>query len=181
MKKDSAIQSVVFVALFAALTFIATQFIHIPTPGAFVHMGNAVLLLAVLLIGYTRGALAGGFGFFIFDVMNGYASEAPYFVLESFIVGGAAYLTYKAFHKDLDKIWKVLAVGVVTGIAKLIMTQIKNTVMLLIMGSTFSAAFGGALIKLPATMINVTITLFVVALVYYPLKKTMDSILHRVA
>jgi len=47
MRRFSTIESVVFVGLFAALTVIGTM-IKIPLPtGAFVHMGNAVLLLSV--------------------------------------------------------------------------------------------------------------------------------------
>ena len=88
---DHRIRSIVFVALFTALTVIGTM-IKIPLPtGAFVHLGNAVLLLAVLLLGYVKGSLAGGLGFAIFDLLNGYATEAPYFILESFIVGAFAY------------------------------------------------------------------------------------------
>ena len=87
---DHRIRSIVFVALFTALTVIGTM-IKIPLPtGAFVHLGNAVLLLAVLLLGYVKGSLAGGLGFAIFDLLNGYATEAPYFILESFIVGAFA-------------------------------------------------------------------------------------------
>lgn len=45
-------KSIIYVALFAALTFVGTT-LKIPLPtGAFIHLGNAVLLLAVLLIGY---------------------------------------------------------------------------------------------------------------------------------
>lgn len=103
MRRFSTIESVVFVGLFAALTVIGTM-IKIPLPtGAFVHMGNAVLLLSVLLLGYLRGSLAGGFGFAIFDLLNGYATEAPYFILESFIVGAAAYGMYCLYKKIQQK------------------------------------------------------------------------------
>ena len=87
MEKNNTIHQITYIAVFAALTVIGTM-IKIPMPtGAFAHLGNSVLLLAVLLLGYTRGALAGGLGFAIFDLLNGYAAEAPYFLFESFIVG----------------------------------------------------------------------------------------------
>ncbi|MDT2757101.1 ECF transporter S component [Enterococcus asini] len=174
MKKSVSIQSIVLVALFTALTVIGTT-IKIPLPtGAFVHLGNAVLLLSVLLLGYFKGSLAGGLGFFIFDMMNGYATEAPYFILESFIVGAAAYGAFVFFKKRPTHIWQVIVIGICTGIAKLVMTQIKNTVMNLIAGASFAPAFGGALAKLPATVINVTLTVLIVAVVYFPLKAAMD-------
>jgi uncharacterized membrane protein len=97
MTRMSSIKSVLFVAMFAAMTVIGTM-IKIPMPtGAFVHLGNAVLLLAVLLLGYKKGSLAGGLGFFLFDLLNGYLTEAPYFFFESFIVGGFAFAGFLLF------------------------------------------------------------------------------------
>lgn len=179
MKKEISIQSIVLVALFTALTVIGTT-IKIPLPtGAFVHLGNAVLLLSVLLLGYFKGSLAGGLGFFIFDIMNGYATEAPYFILESFIVGAAAYGAFYFFKKKPTHIWQVIVIGVCTGVAKIIMTQIKNTVMNLIAGASFGPAFAGAFAKLPATLINVSLTVLIVALVYFPLKAAMHRTFRR--
>ncbi|MHC5269249.1 ECF transporter S component [Enterococcus sp. LJL98] len=171
MRKESAIKKTIDVALFAALTVIGTM-IKIPMPtGAFIHLGNAVLLLAVLLLGYRKGALAGGLGFLLFDVLNGYVTEAPYFLVESFIVGGFAYGAFLLFKKQPTKIWQLLVIGGVTGIAKLLMTQLKNTVMLWILGSDWGNAFAGAALKLPASIINVLSTMFLVALIYFPLQR----------
>ncbi|EOH99820.1 hypothetical protein UAW_00973 [Enterococcus haemoperoxidus ATCC BAA-382] len=179
MNQKSSTTSIVLVGLFAALTILGTM-IKIPMPtGAFVHLGNSVSLLAVLLIGYKKGALAGGLGFAIFDVLNGFAAEAPYFILESFIVGGAATLMILFFHKNIDTIWKIIAVAAVTGIAKIIMTQLKNTVMGLLAGADFNVAFASALSKLPATFINVATTIVIVTLAYFPLKKAMNVIFTR--
>ncbi|MFD2305820.1 ECF transporter S component [Enterococcus termitis] len=176
MTKQHSTSSIVFIGLFTALTILGTM-LKIPLPtGAFVHLGNAVLLLAVLLIGYKRGALAGGLGFAIFDLVNGFAAEAPYFILESFIVGGAAALTILFFKRTIDTFWKVILVASVTGVAKILMTQLKNTVMGLMAGADFNVAFASALSKLPATLINVATTIIIVTLVYFPLKKAMTAI-----
>ncbi|MEI5988752.1 ECF transporter S component [Enterococcus crotali] len=179
MKKQSSTTSIVLVGLFAALTVLGTM-IKIPMPtGAFAHLGNSVLLLAVLLIGYKKGALAGGLGFAIFDVLNGFAAEAPYFILESFIVGGAAALMIVFFRHNIDTFGKVIVIASVTGIAKIIMTQLKNTGMGLLAGADFSVAFASGLSKLPATLINVVTTILIVTLVYFPLKKAMHVIFSR--
>ena len=169
MKQTKSIQAITLTALFAALTFIGTT-IKIPLPtGAFVHLGNAMLLLAILLLGYFKGALAGGVGFAIFDLLNGYATEAPYFILESFIVGLFAVFAIRLFKNNPTKIWQIIVIGIFTGIG--IMTQIKNTVVLLIAGSNLSNAFIAASIKLPATLINVVSTIIIVSILYFPLKK----------
>ncbi len=173
MRKIS-IQTIVLVALFTALTVIGTM-IKIPLPtGAFVHLGNAVLLLSVLLLGYFKGALAGGLGFAIFDVLNGYVTEAPYFLLESFIVGAAAYGMFLLFKKQPTRIWQIVVIALGTGVAKLLMTQIKNTVMQMILGMELAPAFAAAATRLPATLINVSLTALIVAFLYFPLKKAME-------
>ena len=173
---DRRIQSIVFVALFTALTVIGTM-IKIPLPtGAFVHLGNAVLLLAVLLLGYVKGSLAGGLGFAIFDLLNGYATEAPYFILESFIVGAFAYGTFLLFKKRPSAIWQLVIIWLVSGFAKLAMTQIKNTEKLLYLGSSWNGAWAAAVLKLPATVINVTVTILIVALAYFPLKAAIQRV-----
>ena len=169
--ETKSIQAITLTALFAALTFIGTT-IKIPLPtGAFVHLGNAMLLLAILLLGYFKGSLAGGLGFAIFDLLNGYATEAPYFILESFIVGLFAIFAIRLFKNNPTKIWQIIVIGIFTGIGKIIMTQVKNTVVLLIAGSNLSNAFIAASIKLPATLINVVSTIIIVSILYFPLKK----------
>ena len=175
MTRMSSIKSVLFVAMSAAMTVIGTM-IKIPMPtGAFVHLGNAVLLLAVLLLGYKKGSLAGGLGFFLFDLLNGYLTEAPYFFFESFIVGGFAFAGFLLFKKHPTKVWQLLVIGGLTGIGKLLMTQIKNTVMLYVLGSDWSTAFTGALIKLPASVINVLSTMIIVSVLYFPLKNIFQQ------
>ncbi|URZ87373.1 ECF transporter S component [Floricoccus penangensis] len=178
--RDRRIQDIVLVALFAALTAVATT-IKIPMPtGAFVHLGNSVLLLSVLLLGYVKGSLAGGLGFAIFDILNGYASEAPYFILEAFIVGGAAYLAFLYFKKNPTNVGQLVIIGIVTGIAKVGMTFLKNFVTQLYLGQSTGAAAGLAVAKLPATLINVSVTILVVAVLYFPLRNALEKVVPQV-
>lgn len=171
MIKQHSVREVVFVALFAALTVVGTM-IKIPMPtGAFAHLGNAILVLAVLLLGYTKGSLAGGLGFMIFDILNGYAAEAPYFLLESFIVGGFVYGGFLLYKKNPQQVWQLVVISSLAGIGKLLMTQLKNTALLLFLGNDLRAAFMAAAFKLPASLINVVTTILIVALLYFPLKR----------
>lgn len=179
MKSNKRIQNLVLIALFAALTLMGTM-IKIPLPtGAFLHFGNAVVLLAVLLIGYWQGALAGGIGFFIFDILNGFAAEAPYFLVESFIVGAAAYLAFSFFKRKPTRIRQIIIIGICAGIAKFIMSVIKATVMSMIAGAQLKPAFFAALATMPATVINIFSTILIVTLVYFPLRHAMQIIFHN--
>jgi uncharacterized membrane protein len=179
MKTDKRIQNLVLIALFAALTFIGTM-IKIPLPtGAFIHFGNAVVLLGVLLIGYWQGSLAGGIGFFIFDILNGFATEAPYFLIESFVVGAAAYVVFLLFKKKPTHVYQIILIGISAGIAKFIMSVIKATVMGLIAGAQLKPAFFAAIATMPATVINIFSTILIVSLVFFALRRAMQMIFHN--
>jgi hypothetical protein len=49
----------------------------------------------------------------------------------------------------------------------------------LIAGADFGPAFVGAAAKLPATLINVTLTVLIVAVVYFPLRSAMKRTFRR--
>ncbi|MGL9730025.1 ECF transporter S component [Enterococcus sp. DIV0756] len=179
MNSDKRIQNLVLVALFAALTLMGTM-IKIPLPtGAFIHFGNSVVLLAVLLVSYWQGALAGGLGFFIFDILNGFAAEAPYFLVESFVVGAAAYAAFSLFKHKPTRIHQVVVIGFCAGVAKFIMSVIKATIMAMIAGAQLKPAFFAALATMPATIINIFSTILIVSLVYFPLRRAMQLIFHN--
>ena len=86
-------------------------------------------------------------------------------------MGLFAVFAIRLFKNNPTKIWQIIVIGIFTGIGKIIMTQIKNTVVLLIAGSNLSNAFIAASIKLPATLINVVSTIIIVSILYFPLKK----------
>ena len=61
-------------ALMAALVFTGTFFFKIPTPmNGYVHLGDCMIILAVVLIGPLQGAFAGAIGAGLSDLLGGYA------------------------------------------------------------------------------------------------------------
>lgn len=174
--KNTKMERWILAGVFCALTVVGTS-IRIPILGAFIHLGNAMLLLAVLFLGYKLGALAGGLGFAIFDILNGYAAEAPYFILESFVVGFFAILVVHHYHNDLSQPSHLLQVTLAAGIAKLIMTFLKNVVRDLFIGTTLNVAIIDTLsTKMLSTVINTASTIVIVMIVYYPLKRALTRL-----
>ncbi|CAM3369217.1 ECF transporter S component [Vagococcus fessus] len=177
-KKTIATNDIVLIALFATLTIIGTM-IRIPVPSAFgapfIHLGNSVLLLAVLLLGYKKGALAGGMGFAIFDLLNGFPLEAPYFFVESFIVGGVAILIFNVLKTKNESILTITLTAAGAGVAKIIMTFLKNLGISFIMTTNFKTALVSAIGSLPATLVNTISTVIIVTLIYPSLKKLTQS------
>lgn len=78
MMSHERIQRLVIGALLAALTCVATLAIQIPTPlHGYVHLGDSFVLLSGIILGPVGGALAGGLGSMMADLLTGYVVYAP--------------------------------------------------------------------------------------------------------
>jgi len=80
--------------LFAALCCVMTMVIQIPSPTGYVNLGDCMILLGALALGPVYGALAGGIGSALADILLGYAVYAPgTFVVKGGVALIAALLT----------------------------------------------------------------------------------------
>ncbi len=61
----------------AALVFVFTAFLHIPSHTGYTHVGDAFVFLAACLLPAPNAALAGGIGAVLADGLTGYAIWAP--------------------------------------------------------------------------------------------------------
>lgn len=59
-------------AMMAAMVFLGTYFFKIPSPNGYTHLGDCMIFTAVLVLGGKRGALAGGIGAALADLLGGY-------------------------------------------------------------------------------------------------------------
>ena len=87
--KHQKLYHLVLAALFAALTYVATNIIHVPIPATdgYINLGDCVVLLGAFLLGPVYGAAAGGIGSALADIISGYAVFAPgTFVIKALIV-----------------------------------------------------------------------------------------------
>ncbi len=80
----------------ATLTCIATMIIKLPTPNnGYVNLGDGMVLACGILLGPIPGALAGGIGSALADLINNYTEIAPItFIIKAFCATIAA-ITYK--------------------------------------------------------------------------------------
>ncbi len=98
-------------AMFIALTYIFTAFINVRLPisvnGGLIHLGNVPLFIAAMLFGKKTGALAGGIGMGLFDLLSGWTVWAPFTFI---IVGLMGYTVGSICEKHHGYGYKVLAV-----------------------------------------------------------------------
>ena len=78
----------VMMGLMTCLVIVATMFIKIPIPmtQGYVHLGDSMIFLSVLILGKKNGSIAAGVGSAMGDVLGGYAVWAPWTLVIKFIM-----------------------------------------------------------------------------------------------
>lgn len=87
------VKNLAIIAVSIALVYVATAFINIRLPfmanGGLIHLGNVPLFIVAMLYGKRAGAIAGGIGMGLFDLLSGWTAWAPFTLV---IVGVMGYL-----------------------------------------------------------------------------------------
>lgn len=80
MTKNIKLNSLVMTALMMCMITVTTMFIKVPIPftQGYVHLGDAMIYLSVLLLGKKNGALAAGVGSAMGDLLGGAGVWAPW-------------------------------------------------------------------------------------------------------
>lgn len=106
-------KQLVYAALGIALVFICTVFVNVRLPvaanGGLIHLGNVPLFIIAILYGRWLGALAGGIGMALFDVVGGWFLWAPCTLI---IVGLMGYIVGAICEKNQTLTAYVLALVV---------------------------------------------------------------------
>ena len=100
----------VMTGLFIALGYVATTVLMVPSPtGGYMNLGDTVVLLGAYLLGPVYGAIAGGVGPALADLLGGYGIYVPATLVIKALMGVTAALLYRALQK---KDWALLVCGV---------------------------------------------------------------------
>ncbi|MGN0135236.1 ECF transporter S component [Anaerotignum sp.] len=159
MKNTFTVKDITKMAMMAAITFIGIYAVKIPSPHGYSHMGDCMIFLSVLLLGTRRGALAGGIGAALSDLLGGYMQ----WVLPTFVI---KYIMAFVMGMFIDKImpnvklnWFIGAV--VGGIVQIFLYTAAKVVMFdwayaisSVPGLTSQTLTGIVLIAVLATLLN---------------------------
>ena len=86
--------------LFAALGCVGTMVLQVPSPtGGYMNLGDAVVILGAWLLGPVYGAVAGGVGPAMADLLSGYAVYVPATLVIKAVMALTAALLYRALKK----------------------------------------------------------------------------------
>nr|WP_027871326.1 ECF transporter S component [[Eubacterium] cellulosolvens] len=132
-------------AMFAALTFLATSVLKIPTPTlGYIHIGDAFVLLSGVLFGPLTGGLSAGLGSALADLLGGYVIWAPFTFVVKFLTAFTAalvfrFITSRTGGKHSDILPMILA-GFAGETVMVIGYLLTNIVIVTATGGSFSSA-----------------------------------------
>lgn len=110
---------IVLTGLMISLIVLATIIIRIPIPGTqgYIHLGDTMIFLSIMLLGWKRGAVAAAAGSALADIMGGVAIWAPWSVVVkagmAIIVG--IFLSWAAAKVSGKMVYAVQIIGMVLG------------------------------------------------------------------
>ncbi|MDV5975956.1 UNVERIFIED_CONTAM: ECF transporter S component [Streptococcus canis] len=164
-------------SLYAALIFVSVQLLRIPVGIQFIHLGNALVVVAVLLYGSKSAALVASLGLGIFDLLNGYASVVWITILESLLICFLLHFIYEKGMQSSKKSQAIIAVGVVAALAKLLI-NITKYILFGYFGAQlpFQAALLAALGKVGGSFGTTLLTMIAVPFIYPALKRLRERL-----
>ena len=161
-------------ALYAALIALSVLYIRIPIPSPnnhFIHPGNALVALSILLMGFRRGAIAGIGGLVIFDIIAGYYTSIPTVIIESLVTLLVMQSVYQGVFRKKDTVPALITVGIVAGATKVAMIFFTHWIKAIIISNmTVKAAALYAFSGLTAGTINAVATAILVPTLYFLFK-----------
>lgn len=160
----------VLTALFAALGYVGTAALQIPTPtNGYVNLGDAVVLLGAFLLGPVYGAIAGGVGPALADLLSGYMMWVPGTLVIKALMGLTAALLYRALGKKLGA---MLAAGVAAETIMVVGYWLYTALMSLSEAGGLGVSLVAAAAGIPGNLVQAAFGIAVSALLLAALKKS---------
>ncbi len=163
-KKDGlhiTVTQMCITAVFMALTCVATMVVQIPIPLGYAHLGDSVILISAFFFGPVTGALAGGIGSAMADILSGYAVWAVPTLIIKTIMPIIACVIYGNMKNRFDRC-RVISVR---GIAGAVVTLLFMTVGYVVAGAMIAGSFAAGLASAPGlllkSVVNMAVYIFV--------------------
>ena len=112
MKTNKNIFNLVLAALFAALIFVLTKFVSVPTAIGYIHPGDAAIYLAASLLPTPYALAAAGLGGALADLVGGYFVYIPV----TFAVKALLALCFTSKKENIINVRNIIATVVCCGI-----------------------------------------------------------------
>ena len=172
-------------ALFAALTFVGTFIIKVPTvTNGYIHPGDGFVILSGVFLGPLWGGLAAGFGSMLSDLIAGYITYVPAtFIIKALVAVIASGLTalLQKFMQNKKNVVPVITGGVVGEIFMVIAYFVFETFLAVFTAtggftaSSFNAALAASAAGIPANIIQGVFGVIIAAVLYPILRPLVNK------
>jgi len=155
-------------ALGTALVYVFTAFINIRLPiaaaGGLIHLGNVPLFIFAILFGKKTGAIAGGVGMGLFDLLSGWTLWAPFTFV---IVGLMGFVVGWITEKKKGYGWYVVAL-----LAACVIKIVGDYIAEIILYGNFIAPIS----SVPGNVVQIAVAAVVVLIVIEPIEIAVKKI-----
>ncbi len=141
-KKKVSTLYLVMAALFTAMTFVGTILIRIPAGIGYVNFGDAVIMIASVVLGPIGAAVAGGLGSAFADLI-GFAVYAPFTLVIKALEGFVCGVVFKSVLKGKNPYLRAL-LSFLIGAAIVVVGYALTDILLVLFGVIASDADIGA-------------------------------------
>lgn len=165
-KKLNHLKYLTLSAVFAAMIYVVTAFVHIPTHQGYIHVGDGLIFIAAAVLPTPYAMCASAIGAGMSDYLSGYAM----WVLPTMIIKS---LMASVFSSESDRIIckRNIFALVPAGIICVVGYYFAGVLLSVLSGSAVQAAFMAALADVPANIIQITAS----AGLYFALGTAMDK------
>lgn len=164
-KTSSTVFTLTLTAVMTALVYVFTAFINIRLPiaanGGLIHLGNVPLFIGAILFGKRVGAIAGGFGMALFDVLSGWTLWAPFTLVT---VAAMGYIVGKITENRQKPVYYILALIAALAV-KIVGYYIAEAVIYQNLIIPFAS--------IPGNIVQVTTAAIIVLILIFPLRKAV--------
>lgn len=153
----------VMLALFTALSVVATLLIRIPYGLGYINFGDAVVMIAAVVLGPAGGAVAGGLGPAIADAVSGYVIYAPFTAVVKAVEGFLCGLMHTKLFKNRAS-WVRCLVAFLT-VTVWVTLGYALTDFLLVEAYGLRAALAAGVVTMPGTLVQMAVSAAVAMIV----------------
>lgn len=167
--EESKVKFLTITAIGIALVYVFTAFINVRLPiaaaGGLIHLGNVPLFIFAIIFGKKTGAIAGGIGMGLFDLLSGWGAWAPFTLVIVALMGFEVGLITEKKH---GYVWNVVAI-VLAGVIKVVGYYIAEVILY--------GNWAAPMASIPGNLVQIGVAAVIVLIVIEPLKKAANKIL----
>jgi uncharacterized membrane protein len=169
--------NIALTGLMGALVLVGT-YLNVPIPAlgdkTMIGLGNVFCILSGLLLGPVYGGAAAGIGSFIFDLIGGWASSAPFTLVFKFLMAFVCGLIAYGGDKTAKNLKRLIIAAVLGSLTYCVLYLSKSYIEAVLLGNAAGAVQKILIIKGSASLTNAVIADVVAVPLFIAIRKALE-------